>query len=115
MRRIILLLFLIGLSGCGYERGVRLDTVYKGVPYQVEYEYRRRGIGYYPYYTYAPYPYRGGLEGQEWVTLAPGYHFQYGGGGVYHRGGCYSLRGWEFNNRGYPQQVPSDAKVGNCR
>ncbi len=33
----------------------------------------------------------------------------------YHHGGCYSLRGWEFDRRGYPKIIPPNAKIGNCR
>ncbi|MBI4224850.1 MAG: hypothetical protein HY617_00820 [Candidatus Sungbacteria bacterium] len=100
-----LFLVLLLLSACSYGGGARLNSAYRGVPYQVEY-----GHQVIPYYLPDYY----GRQ-DEWVVPGLEYHFERGGGGVYHQGGCYSLRGWEYNRRGYPQLIPPGAKIGNCR
>lgn len=104
MKKIFLCLPLIFFFGCTVIE-TWLHSVYQDVPYETEYQ---RGAVYY--YLNPSY-----FGSHEWVVPGPEYHFERGGGGVFHQGGCYSLRGWEFNNKGYPQLIPPGAKIGNCR
>lgn len=99
-RNKVLLLIALVVSGCAWQP---MGMPMHDYPAEVSYPSTQQtqpwdGYGYRP---------------DERVIIQE-YHFERGGGGVYHQGGCYSLRGRYFDNRGYPALIPPGAKTGNC-